>query len=127
MYSRSRLPPSEERYKSSVPPLYSGNRFQNVRRERTAPVIVQQEPPQPESAMPERIVESESEERELPAEPDEAVTSETAVPPAAENASGIFGLSREDLLLLGLLLLLSAEHEHSMDVIVILLLLLGIR
>lgn len=122
MYSRSRLPPSEERYKSSVPPLYSGNRFQNVRRERTAPVIVHEEPPQPEPPLFHP-----AEEPEAPAEPQEAVQPEETAPVPAEKPGGFLGLSREDLLLLGILLLLSAEHEHSMDVIVILLLLLGIR
>ena len=111
MYSRSRLPPAG--YRSSIPPQYSGNLFQPVRREKTDPY----HPPEPAAPPPEAeetVIASVLEDQ--PQEQSEAAL------PVSDGKEPL-----PDKILLGVLLLLAAEHEHAMDMIVILLLLLGIR
>ena len=116
MYSRSRTPPHEEQYRSSLPPFYSGSRFQTVRREDTPA-----SPPQPS-------VPAVSPAPAAPQEPPDRTEEEVRKPdPPRQDGLKIGDFSREDLLLLTILLLLCAEPERAMDVIVILLLLLGIR
>ena len=119
MYSRSRLPPAG--YRSSVPPQYSGNLFQPVRREKTEHYF----PPEPAAPSPETeetvtdvVLESQVQEKEYAKDALPVSDGEEKLPDKKRQ---------EDKILLGVLLLLSAEHEHAMDMIVILLLLLGIR
>lgn len=140
MYSRNRLPPSEERYRSSIPPVYSGSRFQPVRRERETAEEPSSAPEAPGS--PDIPVST-----DIPAVPESAVSAGTSSsgdafsaqecpePPAAEQeprhvgsfADLLGGIGQEEMLLIALLLLLSAEHDRAMDIIVILLILLSIR
>ncbi len=117
MYSRSRLPPAG--YRSSIPPQYSGNLFQPVRREKTDPY----HPPEPAAPPPE--AEETVTASVLEDQPQEQ--SEAALPVSDGKEPLPDKIRQEDKILLGVLLLLAAEHEHAMDMIVILLLLLGIR
>lgn len=128
MYSRSRLPPVQERYAGSIPPMYSGNRFRNVRWEKAEPPEGERTAPAVEVPVPEKC-----ETTPAPDEPKERISSEAAVSacavPHSNGETLLAGLNirKEEWILLAVLLLLCAEHEHAMDVIVILLLLLGIR
>ena len=126
MYSRNRMPASEERYQRNLPPVYSGNRFRSMRQESVPAADMRPSPPVP---LPAEIPVQDTpppEEEKLPAAEDIA-ESERFFDSEKGTAGLLSGIGQEELILIALLLLLCAEHERCMDIIVILLLLLGIQ